>query len=787
MIQLQNVSEIYSLKFWTPEKVLEEPVHALRNLSLKILRGESIAIIGENGAGKTTLLKVIAGLIDPTLGQVRVEGQTGVIMDLGCGFHPDLTGRENCLSAAPLYGKSKEEIQKILPDIERFAELGKFFHAAIRTYSHGMYLRLAFAFAIHLNPDILCIDDILTVGDEKSRYRCLKKVEELREFGISVLLVTHDLSLALQFAPRTLWLKEGQIHRDGNSEDVVNAYLQFCQTQKIEIPIASNPLYWGDLNTLCFKASSLTEPQALTRIADWSLKISEGEKIHSSSALFILETGKNFLRGIFKFDIAHFTAELILSMVDKDSFRVELFLENPIAYLPSFHWTLYCPWEIAWDSVELSPLPDPFLSVSQPGNCWSFEKALGLQFHFDPLLSLQMKQGNSWILDASCMPLPYPNSRSRLCALFFKMLEARKTMSALPIQELSQNTWKLQQIGPGFRLSKNGAALLTLLGFEILFDYQGQTLSSSRAEITRIDSKFSFHHFQWPVTFFCSIRFEKDCVILNWDAQSKIPAVPTVICNLRFQIFWNSSWTLCERPIHEAKNAPLVLKNGESSLCVQTSSKRSWLLAHDYSFKETEARVSTLFDPKPDMELPYEMQIFWNSTFIKPQALPVSEECHSEKSVLFQNGAFLMPNFLTGWHHYLSIFSSPLWHDSLQALWTLTSQGGEIYRGCLPWIPVELECEIIYEKNSILIGWRLHVLEKTCLEKVQLCFPIKNNAADSPAIVEAGIDVSRLHFPFLKTLENKNEKQLNFTWLCDPIFLDPGTFDLGWIILKVSA
>jgi ABC-type polysaccharide/polyol phosphate transport system ATPase subunit len=766
-VKLHNVSEIYSFKFWTPEKVLEEPVHALRNLSLEISHGESLCVIGENGAGKTTLIKVIAGLIDPTLGQVTIEGQTGVIMDLGCGFHPDLTGRENCLSAAPLYGKSKTEIQKILPDIEHFAELGRFFHAPIRTYSHGMRLRLAFAFAIHLKPDILCIDDILMVGDEKSRYRCFKKVEELRESGISVLLVTHDLPLALQFAPRTLWLKEGQVCRDGPSQDVVNAYLQFCQNQKIEVPSLSNPLYWTEKNTLCFKTSPLT------CLRNWNLEIADGEKTHVPSHIRILEMGRTFLRGSFLFKNPHFSAELILSILENNSFRVELFLENPLAVLSACHWKLHCPWEIPWDRLELTPPIDSFLSVTQMGACWSSEKNLGFQWCFDPLLSFQKQEPSCWTLSASSRLPPYPSNRSRLCALSFSILEKTPSFPPSPLlQELSQDAWTLQQIGYGFRLSKNGTALLNLLGIEILFDYQGHSCASSSAsaEIVPVEnSRFIFQHPQWPVSFLLSIRFKKDCLVLHWETQFKIPVR---IRNLRFQIFWNSAWTLCERPTHQAKNAPLTLKNGSATLCVQIDSKRSWLLAHTYTLQETKALVTTLFDPEP--KLPQQMKILWNP-------LPVLEELSCEQSILFHNGACFIPPLLTGWHHYLSLFSSPLWHDSLQALWT---QDGPIHRGPMPWIPVELECEMIHEKNSIHIGWRIHVLEKIRLEKVQLCFPIKNEASD----LQEKIEGARLRFPFLKTLENTStgQKSLNFTWLCDPIFLEPGVFDLGWITLTGS-
>jgi hypothetical protein len=214
------------------------------------------------------------------------------------------------------------------------------------------------------------------------------------------------------------------------------------------------------------------------------------------------------------------------------------------------------------------------------------------------------------------------------------------------------------------------------------------------------------------------------------------------------------------------------LKNGSAALCIQIHSKRNWLLAHAYVLKETKALVTTLFDPEP--KLPHRIKILWDS-------LPVLEALPSEKSILFQNGACIIPHLLTGWQHYLSLFSSPLWHDSLQALWT---QDGAIHRGSMPWIPVELECAMIHEKNVLRIGWRIHVREKIRLEKVQLCFPIK----DEESKVQEKIEGSLLRFPFLKMLENTNagHKSLNFTWLCDPIFLEPGVFDLGWIRITGS-
>lgn len=197
---------------------------ALRSVSLGINPGITYGIIGKNGSGKSTLLKLIAGVTTPTTGAVSVHGRTAPLIELGAGFHPDLSGRENIFLNAAMLGMTRGEIQQQQTAIIRFAELADFLDTPVKYYSSGMYLRLAFAVAIHVNADILLIDEILTVGDEAFQQKCLRKLIALKESGKTIIYVSHNIQSVKNFCERGLYLERGKVKEEGEINTVVRHY-----------------------------------------------------------------------------------------------------------------------------------------------------------------------------------------------------------------------------------------------------------------------------------------------------------------------------------------------------------------------------------------------------------------------------------------------------------------------------------------------------------------------------------------------------------------------------------
>ena len=198
--------------------------YAVKDVSFEIADGESVAIIGSNGAGKSTLLSLISGLALPNAGKVTVNGKTAGLLELGAGFHYSLTGAENLFLNASLLGFSKRETKELFDAIVDFAGLADVIDEPLRTYSTGMSLRLAFAIAINVSPDILMVDEILAVGDQAFQAKCLERMNEFRKSGKTLILVSHSLRTAAEFCDRALWLDHGELVMQGRVEDVVQAY-----------------------------------------------------------------------------------------------------------------------------------------------------------------------------------------------------------------------------------------------------------------------------------------------------------------------------------------------------------------------------------------------------------------------------------------------------------------------------------------------------------------------------------------------------------------------------------
>ena len=197
---------------------------ALRDLDLEVRRGEMLGIIGRNGAGKSTLLKVISRVLRPTSGRVVVRGRTAPLLELGAGFHFDLTGRENVYLNATLFGYSRELVTRHLADIVAFSELEEFIDSPIRNYSNGMLARLGFAVATQFRPDILILDEILAVGDTGFQEKCLQRIERFRDQGTSILLVSHDLDRVRESCERVAWIEHGRLVDHGDPDAILGAY-----------------------------------------------------------------------------------------------------------------------------------------------------------------------------------------------------------------------------------------------------------------------------------------------------------------------------------------------------------------------------------------------------------------------------------------------------------------------------------------------------------------------------------------------------------------------------------
>ena len=198
---------------------------ALDNIDFEVRRGETFCIVGENGSGKSTLLQLVAGILHPTKGTVTVNGRVSALLELGAGFNPEFSGRDNVYLNASILGLTTKEIDQRYRDIEEFAEIGDFIKQPVKTYSSGMVVRLAFAVAINVDPEILLVDEALAVGDIYFRHRCLRKVHELRARGITILFVSHAVSDVKALGDRTLWLEHGRMMEIGETEGVVGKYL----------------------------------------------------------------------------------------------------------------------------------------------------------------------------------------------------------------------------------------------------------------------------------------------------------------------------------------------------------------------------------------------------------------------------------------------------------------------------------------------------------------------------------------------------------------------------------
>lgn len=245
-IEVRNLSKVYHLynrssdrireTFSIKKKKYSRDHYALKNINLSIKHGESVGIVGTNGSGKSTLLKLVTGVVSPTEGEIETGGKIAALLELGAGFNPEYTGIENIYLNGTMMGYTQEEMKKRVPDIVEFADIGEFMEQPVKSYSSGMFARLAFAVSINVEPDILIVDEALSVGDTRFQVKCIDKMRELQEKGTTILFVTHAIEQIKRFCTRAIWIKNGELIEDGEASQVVDLYDNYMKygDRKIE-------------------------------------------------------------------------------------------------------------------------------------------------------------------------------------------------------------------------------------------------------------------------------------------------------------------------------------------------------------------------------------------------------------------------------------------------------------------------------------------------------------------------------------------------------------------------
>ena len=245
-VEVNDLSKVYHLynkssdrlreTFSIKKKKYSKDHYALRDINLSIKHGESVGIVGTNGSGKSTLLKLITGVVTPTTGEIKTKGKIAALLELGAGFNPEYTGIENIYLNGTMMGYTEEEMEKRVPGIVDFADIGEFIHQPVKSYSSGMFARLAFAVSINVEPDRLIVDEALSVGDTRFQVKCIDKMRELQESGTTILFVTHAIEQIKRFCTRAIWIKNGEVVEDGEASQVVDLYDNFMKygERKIE-------------------------------------------------------------------------------------------------------------------------------------------------------------------------------------------------------------------------------------------------------------------------------------------------------------------------------------------------------------------------------------------------------------------------------------------------------------------------------------------------------------------------------------------------------------------------
>lgn len=249
-IKIENLSKVYKL-YDKPVDRLKESLSfsrknrhkdyfALKNINVEIKKGEILGIVGTNGSGKSTILKIITGVLTPTTGTINIEGKISALLELGAGFNPEYTGIENIYLNGTMLGYTKEEMEKKLPNIIEFADIGDFIYQPVKTYSSGMFARLAFAVSINVDPDILIVDEALSVGDTRFQKKCYRKMEEFKKTK-TIILVTHDIGVISKFCDRVIWIERGELKGIGEPLEIAKKYTAYAmQSQLVYDEVSKN-------------------------------------------------------------------------------------------------------------------------------------------------------------------------------------------------------------------------------------------------------------------------------------------------------------------------------------------------------------------------------------------------------------------------------------------------------------------------------------------------------------------------------------------------------------------
>ena len=256
-ISVQQLGKTYNLYDKPRDRLLQmlagrrrqyyRQFNALQDVSFEVSKGETIGVIGRNGSGKSTLLQIICGTLTPTTGSVWTSGRIAALLELGAGFNPEFTGRENVFLNAAILGLTREQTDARFDDIAAFADIGSFIDQPVRTYSSGMYVRLAFAVAIHTMPEVLIVDEALAVGDARFQFKCMRRIKEIQQDGAAVLFVSHDVSAVRNLCQRAVWLDRGSLRMQGNVSTVTSRYAEFlyADTPTEELPADAKPAVAG--------------------------------------------------------------------------------------------------------------------------------------------------------------------------------------------------------------------------------------------------------------------------------------------------------------------------------------------------------------------------------------------------------------------------------------------------------------------------------------------------------------------------------------------------------------
>ena len=301
VLQLKGVTKVYKL-YCNPLDRLKESLHpmrkkyhkdfyALKGIDLEVQKGEIVGIIGKNGSGKSTLLKIITGVLSQTRGSIRVNGKISALLELGAGFNPEFTGMENIYLNGAIMGYTKDEVDQKIDNILGFAEIGEFIYQKVKTYSSGMFARLAFAVAINVDPDILIVDEALAVGDNRFQAKCYRKIEGFVKQGKSVIMVTHDVEVVRKFCDKVLWMDNGSVYAVGDVFDITSKYVEYMNTDSeaqssnqfldeeintFDTNLISNPLNrWGKLPGIIKSTNIITKgkDKAISKIFSINEKV----------------------------------------------------------------------------------------------------------------------------------------------------------------------------------------------------------------------------------------------------------------------------------------------------------------------------------------------------------------------------------------------------------------------------------------------------------------------------------------------------------------------------------